>query len=342
MKTDSLFYRIFQTAPGIVLELAGASPSEAIGYEFRSVELKQTAFRIDGVLIPTQDNQNQPTYFVEVQFQRDDRLYHRFFAELFLYLAQNPNTADWRGVLIYFDRSIRPEQTPLYQQLIDSDKVQEIYLTELENLDTLSLGIRLIKLIVEPEPTSINQAKALIERSDQGSTFGLSQTEILDLVETILIYKFNSSREEVANMIKLYELEETRFYQEVSAESIHKDHQKNLEELLNDRFGLPTEPNAIQERLEVVQTLLQLEGTLFFQLTRALARESSQRSLMETLKVRFQEIPAPIMAKIEQATNATQEGWIWLALKVESIAEFAEAISIENDSLNLLNQSNPT
>ncbi|MGA0198286.1 MAG: hypothetical protein ACO3NK_04025 [Prochlorotrichaceae cyanobacterium] len=40
-------------------------------------------------------------------------------------------------------------------------------------------------------------------------------------------------------MIKLYELEETRFYQEVSAKSIHKDHQKNLEELLNDRFGLP-------------------------------------------------------------------------------------------------------
>ena len=92
MKTDSLFYRIFQTAPGIVLELAGASPSDAVGYEFRSVELKQTAFRIDGVLIPTQDNQNQPTYFVEVQFQRDDRLYHRFFAELFLYLAQNPST----------------------------------------------------------------------------------------------------------------------------------------------------------------------------------------------------------------------------------------------------------
>ncbi|MGA0198285.1 MAG: hypothetical protein ACO3NK_04020 [Prochlorotrichaceae cyanobacterium] len=100
------------------------------------------------------------------------------------------------------------------------------------------------------------------------------------------------------------------------------------------------EPNAIQERLQVVQILLQLEGTLFFQLTRALARESSQRSLMETLKVRFQEIPAPIMAKIEQATNATQEGWIWLALKVDSIAEFAVAIGLENDVLDRENPAN--
>ncbi len=97
MKTDSLFYRIFQTAPGILLELAGASPTDATGYKFRSVELKQTAFRIDGVLVPTQDVEHQPVYFVEVQFQPDAYLYHRFFAELFLYLAQNPNTADWRG-----------------------------------------------------------------------------------------------------------------------------------------------------------------------------------------------------------------------------------------------------
>lgn len=232
--------------------------------------------------------------------------------------------------MIYPDRQTRPKQTPLYQSLIDSSKVQEIYLTELENADTLPLGISFIQLIVEPEPTSINQAKILIQRADQGATFGLSQTEILDLVETILIYKFNASREEIANMIKLYELEETRFYQEVSAESIQKDHQQHLEELLNDRFGSPTEPNAIQERLQVIKTILPLEGKQFFQLTKALARESSQRSLVETLRARFQQIPVPVMAQIEQATNTTLEAWIWLALTVESIEAFAKAIAQDN------------
>jgi predicted transposase/invertase (TIGR01784 family) len=330
MKTDSLFYRIFQTAPGILLELAGASPTEARGYEFRSVELKQTAFRIDGVLIPTQDIDNQPVYFVEVQFQPDTYLYHRFFAELFLYLAQNPDTADWRGVLIYPDRQTRPKQTPLYQPLIDSSKVQEIYLTELDNSDTLSLGVSLVKLIVEPEPTSINQAKALIQRSDQGATFGLSQTEILDLVETILVYKFNSSREEITAMIQLYELKETRFYQEVSVEVLQNDHQQQLEELLNDRFDVPNEPSAIQERLQVIQTLLQLESKQFFQLTRALARDNSQRALVETLEAKFQKIPELVLVRIESVDNATLENWIWLALTVESIDSFAQAITGEH------------
>lgn len=336
MKTDSLFYRIFQRSPGILLELAGYPTSAAQGYEFRSVELKQTAFRIDGVLIPTQEVEQQPVYFVEVQFQPDSQLYHRFFAELFLYLAQNPQTADWRGVLMYYDRSIQPAPTPLYQPLMESGKVQEIYLTELEDTDSLSIGLSLIKLIVEPEPTSINQAKALIQRSDQGTPLGLSQAEIFDLIETILIYKFNSSREEIANMIKLYDLEETRFYQEVSTESIHKDHQRNLERLLTRRFGVPREPKATQERQQAITVLLQLEGDRFFDLTTALSRESSKLCLVETLTARFETIPELVMAQIDQASTVTQEAWIWLALTVESIVAFEQAIDRENSTINLL------
>lgn len=87
MKTDSIFYRLFQTAPGILLQLAEASTTQAENYEFRSVELKQTAFRIDGVLLPIGASADRPVYFAEVQFQKDQQLYHRFFAEMFLYLA---------------------------------------------------------------------------------------------------------------------------------------------------------------------------------------------------------------------------------------------------------------
>jgi predicted transposase/invertase (TIGR01784 family) len=335
MKTDSLFYRIFQTAPGIVLELAGASPSDSAGYEFRSVELKQTAFRIDGVLIP-QTNEDKPVYFVEVQFQRDDQLYHRFFAELFLYLAQNPNTADWRGVLIYPNRQIRPQHTPLHQLLVESEKVQEIYLNELGNINNLPLGISLLKLIIEPEKTTVEQARILLQRPLSNPE--ISPSEVLDLVGTILLYKLNLSREEITTMLELHELKETRFYQDVS-EEIYRQH---LEKMLNDRFGIPKNVDVVQERLQTINRLLKLKGDQLFNLTTALARESSQRSLMETLRVRFQEIPVSIVAKIEQTTNATQEAWIWLALTVESIADFAEAIGIENDSFNLLNPSNPT
>lgn len=92
MKTDALFYFLFQRAPGLFFELIGRFPDQAQNYEFRSVELKQTAFRIDGVFFPQPDLVDQTVYFIEVQFQKDPYLYQRLFAEIFLFLEQNPTT----------------------------------------------------------------------------------------------------------------------------------------------------------------------------------------------------------------------------------------------------------
>ncbi len=65
MKTDSIFYRLFQEFPDIFFELIGNFPLATNTYQFSSVEIKQTAFRIDGVFLPQQSNDN-PIYFVEV------------------------------------------------------------------------------------------------------------------------------------------------------------------------------------------------------------------------------------------------------------------------------------
>jgi len=51
LKTDSIFFQIFKIAPGILFELLGQSPDLAQNYEFSSVEIKQVAFRIDGVFL---------------------------------------------------------------------------------------------------------------------------------------------------------------------------------------------------------------------------------------------------------------------------------------------------
>jgi predicted transposase YdaD len=40
MKTDTIFYALFQSAPGIFFELMGKSPLEAERYGFQSVEVK--------------------------------------------------------------------------------------------------------------------------------------------------------------------------------------------------------------------------------------------------------------------------------------------------------------
>ena len=88
MKTDSIFYRLFQELPSIFFELIGNSPQLAETYTFCSIEVKQTAFRIDGVFVPREDEQD-PIYFVEVQFQNDTEIYSRLFSEIYLYLRQN-------------------------------------------------------------------------------------------------------------------------------------------------------------------------------------------------------------------------------------------------------------
>jgi predicted transposase YdaD len=43
MKTDSIFYRLFQEFPEFFFELIGTSPNEAASYEFTSREVKQLA-----------------------------------------------------------------------------------------------------------------------------------------------------------------------------------------------------------------------------------------------------------------------------------------------------------
>jgi predicted transposase YdaD len=55
VKTDSIFYRLFQSFPGIFFELIDQSPTIANIYQFSSVEVKQLAFRIDGVFLPNND-----------------------------------------------------------------------------------------------------------------------------------------------------------------------------------------------------------------------------------------------------------------------------------------------
>jgi len=63
VKTDSLLYRLFNTFPSIFFDLIGQCPQE--GYEFRSVEVKETAHRIDGVFLPPTIALNYPAFIRE-------------------------------------------------------------------------------------------------------------------------------------------------------------------------------------------------------------------------------------------------------------------------------------
>lgn len=217
MKTDSIFYRIFQEFPNIFFELIGNPNATATEYQFSSVEIKQTAFRIDGVFLP--NSEEKPIYFVEVQFQVDSEIYSRLFTEINLYLRQNQPENDWFAVVIYPTRSIDTAKTKHYRESFASGRVSRIYLDELGENPSLPIGIATIKLVIENEDKAIEAARELITRSRQEIDSVQQQQQLLQLIETILIYKLPSMDiEEVQEMFGLSDLKKTRVYQQAFAE----------------------------------------------------------------------------------------------------------------------------
>jgi predicted transposase/invertase (TIGR01784 family) len=82
MKRDHIFYTIFKRNPSLLFELVNEQPPGAKNYKFDSIEVKETAFRIDGVFLPPANVKPKIVYFAEIQFQPDEDLHHRFFSEL--------------------------------------------------------------------------------------------------------------------------------------------------------------------------------------------------------------------------------------------------------------------
>lgn len=219
MKRDAIFYQIFKRFPSLFFTLLDQPPEQARGYRFESVEVKEPTFRIDGVFLPPETASPQVVFFAEVQFQKDESLYDRFFSESLLYLYRNRSLYDdWYGVLIFHSRSLEPSNANMHRSLLNGPQVQQIYLDELGDPSQQPLGISLMQLTIAPEQEAVTQARSLIERVQREETDRLSRDEIIEVITTIAVYKFASlSREEVEAMLGL-NLEETRIYQDAKAE----------------------------------------------------------------------------------------------------------------------------
>ena len=277
MQTDTLFYSLFQTSPALLFELIGQSEVDGMAYTFRSVELKQTAFRMDGVFIPETCRAETPVYCVEVQFQRDEQLYARLSSEVALFLRQNPAMEHWTVVVIYGDQSCAPRNAGAYAPLLRLPEVQLVYLDAFPDLEDESIEMGLIRLIVEPEQSAMERARRLVEQVTVGAS-RLSTAEIIEMIETIVVYKFPQlSWQEVEAMFGLSELKQTRVYQQGREEGIEQGREEGIEQgreegeralilrLLNRRLSEVSEAERLQiEALSVEQLEVLGEALLDF------------------------------------------------------------------------------
>ena len=218
MKTDSLFYRLFQDHPDLVFQLIGDTSPRTGSYAFGSQEVKALSFRIDGILNPPLYATDLPIVFVEVQGYPDRQqiLYHSFFAEIFLYLRDYQPTNDWLGILIFTKRSLAPRLPRHFQDYADSPRLKRVYLDELPaDLADRSIELGVLQLIGIKDEVAPDRARQLVAQARAEVTDVTERNRIVELVLATLVYKFPTlEREAIRQMLGLDELKQTRFYQE--------------------------------------------------------------------------------------------------------------------------------
>ncbi|MEC4804630.1 MAG: Rpn family recombination-promoting nuclease/putative transposase [Jaaginema sp. PMC 1079.18] len=266
MKTDTLFYEIFQNFPRIFFELIDCDPELANEYQFVSQEFKQVAFRVDGLCVPLDANSHRPFYLIEVQFQSDETFYYRLLGELFLYLKQYNSSLPWQVVVIYPTRSCERIPSEQIMGILSLDWVTRIYLDELDEEANSRLGVGIVKLIVESEAEAVTQARRLIVLTKEQLRDRDSQNALIDLIETIIIYKLpQKSWEEIKAMLGLDELKNTRVYQDGRAEGRQEGRQEAKTEMIIAFFqqGLSISQIAKAAKLSVaeVQAILDNSST---------------------------------------------------------------------------------
>ncbi len=249
MRRDTIFYQLFRQSPALLFALVANPPIEVEAYTFDSVEVKETSFRIDGVFLPP-----DPTgliYFCEVQFQPDSLLYERMNSEIGIYAyRQRSLFRDWRAIVIYPSRDIEQARTEIVDEFLASGRITRIYLDQLGPIATLPVGLKLMVLTTLEGKMAIDTARSMITQAKTTNA-----RAIIELVSTIIVYKFTRlSREEVDAMIGIT-IEQTRVYQDAFADG----ELRMLKRLLTRQIGEISAVNQTKlkqlstEQLEALQ-----------------------------------------------------------------------------------------
>ncbi|MGD1713382.1 DUF2887 domain-containing protein [Dapis sp. BLCC M172] len=165
----------------------------------------------------------------------------------------NRPTHPWRVVVIYPTRSIEREEAHKFGDILTLERIERIYLDELESD---SLGVGIVKLVLLPEETAVDLAKSLVEKSKVQLTDAVKQKNIIELLETIIVYKLpEKSREEIAAMFSLGDLKQTRFYRDAFADGEQQTKEEAVTRMLKLGLTLEVIAESLDLPLSVVQTI---------------------------------------------------------------------------------------
>ena len=130
--------------------------------------------------------------FVEVQMQAEETFYGRWFAEIFLSLYRMTPARPWRAVMIHPSRRAERLDGRRYGSVIKLPEVRRVYLEDWADVPARTVGVRLVQLLAGAAAEAPAKARQLLREPAVTDGPGLPETVLLDLVETILVYKFRT------------------------------------------------------------------------------------------------------------------------------------------------------
>ncbi len=139
--------------------------------------------------------------------------------------------------------------------------MRRIYLNELENIPQTSIGLATVQLITLSKAKAIDSTRKLIQRVREELTPDQKPQELLQLIETILVYKLPLlNRREIETMFSLDELKQTQYFQDVREEARQEGRQEGREEgRLNKALEAVPRLLALGLSVEQVASALELE-----------------------------------------------------------------------------------
>jgi predicted transposase YdaD len=240
MRRDTIFYQLFLRFPQLLFELVPNKPADAEQYKFEAIEVKETSFRADGAWMPP--TPTGAVYFAEVQFQPDEIFYERMNAEISIFTFRNRDRcSSWQGIVLFPSRDLQQSSLTMVSHLLDSGKIIPIFLDELPS--DASPALKLMVLTTLEGEAAIGAAKQALAQ-DTGNR------DIIEMVTTIMVYKFTQlTRTEVDAMLGVT-LQETRVYQEAKAEGKLEGKLEMLLVLLSRNLGAL--PASLIEQIEML------------------------------------------------------------------------------------------
>jgi len=256
MKTDPLFYELFQVRPQIFFELAQITPP--CPYRFESITVKTTEKRIDGILEPTVAG--HPIYFVEVQASPDEQMYWRTSREISVYFEQRPKLqgTDWYAYVIWLNKvDDKGFQKTHIKDNENVPRILSVYLIDiLKMLPQNSLALNVLQpLIVDTEQEVRQNITTWVEQIHQANLSPEAEQRLLMVMTQFIEEKFKTlSYKELAKMLNLTPFDQTdtfiETYQRKFQESLKEERVQRLIQIIDVKFRFSRDTiNKIATRL---------------------------------------------------------------------------------------------